>query len=153
MNLSLVPSQRLSLRVLFVESVLVRSAGLLESLKYQRGVTLVKDLAEGKEYRSLLDFIAALMVPSLVPHMDAFYQGEGPNLDSGFSTEYVKCLDQTLAVVIQHLARAWAVLKEQGIKTKEERLALAIVEVVELRTLFRPADPYRVLDNRSTDVV
>lgn len=152
MNLNLVPSLRQEARPRYLESVLERSAGMLESLKYQRGVTLVKDLAEGEHYRSLLDFLVALMVPSLIPHMKAFYQETGPNLDEGFSTGYIDRLDRALAVSLQHLGRTWEILKEQGISTKEQRIALAVVEVVELRTLFPAADPH-VLDNASRDVV
>lgn len=150
--MNLVQSQRLAIRIQFLESVLERSAGLLASLKYQRGITLVKDLTEGREYRSMIDFLTGLMVPSIIPHMQAFYDGTGPNLAEGFSTGYINRLDLTLAVVIQHLARTWVVLKEQGIKTPEQRAALAIVEVIELRLLFPEADPY-ILDNRRLNML
>ena len=112
--------QALGLESKFLQSCLVRSEALLQQSKYQKGLRLVRHFADEVEYRSVMDFLVAIFIPSLKDAIFAYYKGRGERLIAIATPETIERVDKTLARCIVELEQLDRELRGWGRKERRE---------------------------------
>lgn len=69
--------QKLGFQSEFLESCLVRTEKRLKDLHYQRGLALLRGIVDESKFRSVLDWLLSLYVPSYAGEIRDFYQDSG----------------------------------------------------------------------------
>lgn len=129
--------QKLGLESEYLETFLVRSEKLLKGRRGQRGLALVRHLADEDEYRSVMDFLVGLFVPSMKPAIKAYYEGHGQKLGEEFTWSFIDNLDRKMVMALEHLARLSEVIWEAQLTNKTLKTEVAAAEVdLMLRPLF-----------------
>ena len=86
--------QKLSLESEYFESFLVRSENYLKTSEGQKAISLLKYHLPQERYRSVLDWLTALLVPGMKLKIFAYYEAGGPKLGEEFSFGFIDNLDK-----------------------------------------------------------
>lgn len=130
--------QKLGLESKYLESFLVRSETFLRTRDGQRGVALVRHLADEDRYRSVLDFLVGLFVPSMKPAIFAFYNDDGPKLGEEFDFQFIDNLDQRMVQALDELRGLAIEMKLLELNDRTSRTELTATEV---DLILRPQFP------------
>jgi hypothetical protein len=110
-RLSLV--QKLGLESDYLESCFVRAETMLRSGDYQRPLVLVRGILPEDGYRSVLDYLAAVFVPSLIPAIRAYYDNDGERLIDMASWDLIEQIDRCLVDALEELKMLYTELSMQ----------------------------------------
>ncbi len=131
----------LGLRSPYYGSTLVRSEALLKKTFYQRGIQLIKSLAENEEYRSVLDLLHATLCPAWTPYIKAFYDGRGGRFIESVTWDIIDKTDQEMAHAIEELAYLYKTYCSYGWREGVEAEEFDQLTVAGLKMFIQPKMP------------
>jgi hypothetical protein len=108
--------QELGLKSDLFENVLVRTERLLQQRRYQRGLKLLKGIAEDVHYNGVIDMLLGLCSPAWDAEIQAYYEGRELRLVEYVPWDDLDAMDQIMAQVVVELGRLYAAYEELGWK-------------------------------------
>lgn len=112
--------QELGLKSDLFENVLVRTERLLQQRRYQRGLKLLKGIAEDTNYNGVIDMLLGLCSPAWDVEIQAYYEGRGLRLVEYVPWEDLDAMDQIMVQVVVELGQLYAAYEELGWKAGRE---------------------------------
>lgn len=144
--------QQLGLKSEFFGSVLVRTEALLKKSRYQRGLNLVRNALDVSDYRSVLDYLLAVISPSWNERIRAFYRGEVGRIVLTEEWATIDALDQVLEHAVRELAALYAAYCSLGWREGHAAPEFDDLTVSGVRMFLQPrvpvADPVSVARTR-----
>jgi hypothetical protein len=112
--------QQLGLKSDLFENVLVRTERLLQQRRYQRGLKLLKGIAEDTNYNGVIDMLLGLCSPAWDAEIQAYYENRGLRLVQYVTWDDLDGMDQVMAQVVIELSKLYAAYEELGWKAGSE---------------------------------
>ena len=112
LELRLTLCQKLGLESEYFESFLVRTEKLLKQTRYQKGLMLIEET--DTDYRSVMDWLLAMLSPSWKVHIHAFYKYDHCKLGHAVDFETIDLMDQIMEASVIELYKSYQMLQREG---------------------------------------
>lgn len=82
------------------QTIFPLTEALLNKSKYQKAVCKLDPDGDRGDYRSLMDYLACSTFDWLIPHCEAFYEGNGKLLKDVLDEQTIKAYDTVMSKIV-----------------------------------------------------